>query len=144
MLISQARSERFVRRPRRGSLTVELILVLPILIVVLTAMVQFSVVLAARQQLLAASREGARVGARGGNEMEVTATVKQALGSSSLADAAIGCRVLAENPQNPIHGRECVQVTIQVPTQRVVPGFLSWMSRLEEDNLTVCTVMHRE
>jgi Flp pilus assembly protein TadG len=144
MRITNAACQQLTQRRRQGSLTVELILVLPILVIVLVAMVQFSVVLAARQQLLAASREGARVGARGGNESEITGTVRQALGSSSMADATVTCQILADDPKNAGPGRECVQVTIQVPTQRVVPGFLSWMARLVEDDLTVCTVMHRE
>ncbi len=144
MRVSQGQGQRTRNRARRGSLTVELILVLPILMILLVAMVQFSVVLAARQQLLAASRDGARVGARGGNESEVTTAVKQALGSSSLTDAKIQCRIQADDSQNPGPGRECVHVTVQVPTQKVVPGFLSWMARWAEDDLTVCTVMHRE
>ncbi len=132
------------RRERRGTLTVELLLVLPILLVLLTAMIQFSLLLVARQQLLSASREGARVAARGGNELEVNQSVKQVLGDGSLGDARVHCQQMPEDPNSPVPGRDKVAVVVQVPATRAVPNFLRWIVRLEDKDLTACTVMHRE
>ena len=49
------------RARRRAGVALELLLVFPILLSLLLAMVQFSMLLAARQQLAGASREAARV-----------------------------------------------------------------------------------
>jgi Flp pilus assembly protein TadG len=65
---------------RRAGAAIELLLVFPILLSILLAMVEFSMMLVARQQLAGASREGARVAAQGGDLPAVQATVAQYLG----------------------------------------------------------------
>jgi hypothetical protein len=125
-------------------MTVELIMVLPILLLLLFAMVQFSMLLTARQQLLAASREGARTGARGGSPAEVGAAVKGALGQGSLGEARVHYRVLAGDPSQPVPGRERVEVTVEVPATRVVPDLIRWVVSFEDQDLVATTVMQRE
>lgn len=132
------------RSRRSGTLTIELMLVLPILVLVIGGMVQFSMVLTARQQLLAASREGARVAARGGDAKEVQAAVKQSLGNGNLGDATVQMRVVPEDPARPNRNRERVEVCVRVAEGHVAPNFLAWILRTEDDELIACTVMHRE
>src|SRR5579872_2474051 len=77
------------RTPRRGALALELLFALPVLLAVILATVEFSQLLVARQQLLVASREGARVAAQGGSPDDVQQAVAQFLGTGPLAAAAV-------------------------------------------------------
>jgi hypothetical protein len=128
---------------RRGSLTVELVLVLPILVLLLLAMIQFSLMLTARQQLLSASREGARMGARGGSAADIECAARRVLGDGSLAQADVQSQRAPEQPGAPVGGSECVQVMVHIPIGAAVPNFLSWLFSAD-DELTACTVMHCE
>src|ERR1700677_2914404 len=74
------RIDRQDGRGRRGSLTLELLLVLPILMTVVLGAFEFSMLAQARQQLLTASREGTRVAALGGTVADVEQATQQALG----------------------------------------------------------------
>lgn len=143
---SIARVGRGLRRG--GHLTLELLFVFPILFVLLLAMVQFSLTLHARQQLLAASREGARVAAVGGDLPAVRERVKQCLGTGRLAEA----EVAATNergeplPENlPLPSGELVLVWVKVPTGYVVPDLLRFIGYSHRDEeLVGRTAMRKE
>jgi hypothetical protein len=115
------------RDKRRGYLAVELLLVLPILVALFLGMMQYSLILAARQSLLAASREGARVAAHGGTQEEVCATCRRVLGKGSLGAANVKIRSVFEDPQHPNDGHDRVEVCISIPTTCVVPDMLRWI-----------------
>src|SRR4051812_7049371 len=70
------RSPKSKRGQRRGSIVVELVLVMPVLVTALLGTIEFSMLLTARQQLLAAAREGARVGSHGGANAEIQNTIR--------------------------------------------------------------------
>src|SRR5947209_18640608 len=78
----RSRTDRGNTRRRSGSLTVELLLVLPILLTVLLGAFEFSMLAQVRQQLLLASREGARVAALGGTADDVQLATQRNLGGA--------------------------------------------------------------
>lgn len=142
------KSSNMKRQPRRGILTFELLLILPILLIVLLAAVQFSLTLHARQQLVAASREGCRVAALGGSLDEVERTVRRTLGTGRLADAEIDLTDESGktlHPGTPVFSGEPVAVWLKLPTVHVVPDLLRFMGySIKNDELVARTVMRRE
>ena len=128
---------------RRATVVAEVILMLPILIGFLLGTIEFSIAFYSRQQLLSATREGARVAAHGGTDAEVQATMQNYLGTGPLGDATIAITRTAEDPVN-FNGRTRVQVCSSVSTTHVVPNLLPWMVNLEGETLSVCVVMNLE
>ena len=132
-----------MRTGRRGSMAAEMILLLPIMIGFLLGTIEFSIAFYSRQQLLTATREGARVGAHGGTDTEIQTTVQSYLGTGPLGDATVTVTRTAENPSNP-NGRALVQVCSTVSTTHVVPNLLPWMVNLDGETLTACVTMNLE
>ncbi len=133
------------RQGRRATLAVELLFALPVLLILVVGMIEFSMVLSVRFQLLTASQQGARVAAQGGSDDEVKTTVKNALGTGRVADAEVFIDRSAEDPQNPQNGRARVQVCVVVNAGHVVPDLLVWAGiGFRNINLTGCTVMNLE
>jgi hypothetical protein len=108
--------------------------------------VEFSMMLTVRQQFLAASREAARVAARGANDQEVTDTAKRALGSGRVAQVAqVSIQRVPEDPNNPAAGRDRVEVVVHAPTTAVVPNFLAWVGvNMNNHEMIAGTVMNKE
>jgi Flp pilus assembly protein TadG len=132
------------RRKRRGSMLIELLFALPIALIVLLAMIEFSQILAARQQLQAASREGARVAALGGDPTEAEAAARQFLGTGNLAAATV---VVGETDSSgqPIPTGGPVYVIVSLPTGQAVPDLLAWIGfSIRGDTLIAETVMRKE
>lgn len=131
---------------RRGSLAIELLLMLPIPMALLGAMVEFSLMLTARQHILAASREGARVAAHGGTDEEVKATVKRVLGEdTSLGEAEVEIRRIEEDPANAAIARDRVEVKVQIPVGKVTPDLLAYVGlSLRDQELVAVTIMNQE
>jgi Flp pilus assembly protein TadG len=129
---------------RRGSLAVELLIVLPVLLGILLGMVEFSMLLVSRQELLTASREGARVAAIGGSQADVEAAVRQFLGAGSLSQATI-TTVLADNQGQPLPSGSPVAVTVSIPATQAAPDLLVFIGfSLRGENLIAQTVMRKE
>jgi Flp pilus assembly protein TadG len=134
------------RRGRRGTVSIEIVLVLPLFLVMLMGAVQFSMLLNARQQLLAASREGARVAAQGGTFEEVAETVRRVVGTTGrLASAEVRvCRV-TEGVAGVDNNRQRVEVTVAAPAAIVAPNWLGWVGiNFAGRNLIAATVMNVE
>ena len=130
---------------RRGTIIVELLLVAPIFVVLLTAMIEFSMILTARQELLSASREGCRVAAHGAPNEEIRAAVACTLGDSRLREAEVRIKHFEENHVLPHAPRDRVQVVVHIPTTWVVPDFLGLIGiSFAEDELACATVMSME
>src|SRR5947209_436651 len=85
---------------RRGVVVAELILVMPILMGFLFGTIEFSMLLSAREQLLLASREGARVGARGGSDAEINTAVQNVLASGPVGSGDVVVTRTAAAPPN--------------------------------------------
>jgi hypothetical protein len=133
------------RRSRRGIVLVELVLVAPIFIVLLTAMIEFCLILVARQELLAACHEGCRVASHGAPNEEVRAAVKNVLRDGRLVQAEVNIRHFEEDHVLPHAPRDRVQVVVHIPTTCVVPDFLGLVGiSFAEDELACGTVMSME
>lgn len=137
-------SQRRPARKRRGSVTLETILLLPVFLVVLFGTVEFGLVLIAKQQLLTASREGARVGALGGSETEVRAAVARVLGSGNLAGADVQAR-LTDDSGVPLASGEPVEVSVDLPADAATPDLLRLIGySLDGQHVVARTSMRKE
>jgi len=140
-----APEKRRTRTARRGVVIVELLLVLPVFLVLLTAMIEFCLILVARQELLAACHEGCRVASHGASNTEVRAAVANVLREGRLADAEVTIRHFEEDHVLPNAPRDRVQVVVHLPTTDVVPDFLGLVGiSFAEDELACGTVKSME
>ena len=125
-------------------LAMELLVVLPLLMVVILATIEFSSLLMVRQQLQAASREGARVASLGGNSLQVQAAVSNFLGTGPLGAAQVNS-VLTDQSGNPLPSGAAVSVNLSLPTAQVVPDLLAPFGfTLANDTTVAQTVMRKE
>jgi hypothetical protein len=132
------------RRRRRASLTVELLLVAPIVLAVLLGTVEFSLLSVARQQVQAASREGARVAALGGTAAEVELAVRRFLGAGPYGAAEVDV-VVSDAFGNPIPSGEPVAVGVRLPAAAAVPDLLPFAGlSLRGETLAALTTMRKE
>lgn len=111
---------------RSGSLTVELLLIAPVLIAVIAAAVEIGLLFAATHRLEAASAVGARVAAQGGNDDDVARAVYDFLGNGALQEAEV-CMVLLDEDRKPLSPGSFVDVIVKVKAGRVVPDLLSFI-----------------
>jgi Flp pilus assembly protein TadG len=132
------------RLPRRGSFAVEMLVLLPIFITLVLAVVEISLMLAVSHQLAAASREGARVAAQGGDEQEVDDAVQRSLGNGKLSQASIDA-ILTDNQGRPLHAGDPVVVEVSIPATDAIPDvlrFIGWT--LQDETLRGRTIMRKE
>jgi hypothetical protein len=121
------------KHARRATLSLELLLVLPILLLILGATVVFGMMLVAQQVLVTASREGARAAAIGGCPEAEPAAMKVL--SGKLAGATVTC---ADDGTN-------VTVTVSIPASEAIPNLLiGFDACLDQTTLTATTVMLKE
>jgi Flp pilus assembly protein TadG len=129
---------------RRGSFTVELLLVLPILMTVVLGAVEFSMLAQVRQQLLIASREGTRVAALGGTPADVQTATQNALGAGVLQNATIQINI-TDNSGNPLPSGQPVSVIVTVQAGQAVPDLLAFIGySIGNELLAAQTVMRKE
>jgi hypothetical protein len=133
------------RTPRHGVVIVEILLVAPLFLILLTAMIEFSLLLVARQELLAACREGCRVASHGAPNDEVRAAVENVLGDGRLSEARVKITHFEEDHVLPHAPRDRVRVVVHLPTTAVVPDFLGLIGiSFAEDELACAEVMSME
>ena len=140
---------RIASNPRRtsrpGIVVVELLLIMPIFLILLTAMIEFSLIFVARQELMAACREGCRVASHGAPNAEVRAAVETVLGDSRLSKADVNITHFEEDHVLPNAPRDRVRVVVHLPTTVVVPDFLGLVGiSFAEDEIACGTVMSME
>ncbi len=132
------------RARRRAGAALELLLVFPVLLSLLLALVEFSMLLAARQQLAGASREAARVAAQGGDLLAVQTAASLYLGQGNLANAQV-LAVLTDANGMPLPSGAPVAVTVQVPATQAAPNLLAYVGlSLQNEVLSAQTVMRKE
>jgi Flp pilus assembly protein TadG len=123
---------------------VELLIVLPILLSLLLGMVEFSMFLAARQQVTTASREGARVAALGGSAQEVQQAVLLFLGRGNLGTANVQVTLSFSTGLPGVNG-QAAQVTVSLPANQVVPDLLRFIGvSIQNQTIVASTVMRLE
>jgi Flp pilus assembly protein TadG len=124
---------------RKASVTLELLLVLPLILFLFLAMVMFSLVETCQQKLVHASAQGCRAAAQGGSHDDVEAAISYSLGSRSLLSNA---KIRIESGK---HTGDYVLVQISVPARCVIPNLLRFMGfALTDEKLIGQTVMRME
>jgi Flp pilus assembly protein TadG len=141
MLYQLAGSRKRLTQRRPGAIhAVELLLLLPIVLGLLVAMVEYSMILSIDQQLAVASREGARVASQGGSAVEVEAAARLVLGTGSVNQGAVVTSQLTDVSGNPV----AVQVAI-ADASTVVPDMLRFVGfSINGTPLAGTAVMRRE
>lgn len=107
-------------------MAVEVLFLLPVVMGVLFACVQLGLLVAANQQLTAASAQAARVAAQGGAEKEIRKAAEDVLGDGPLAGADIHYR-LTDDLGQPLKCGDLVEVRVQMAATDAVPNFLGWI-----------------
>jgi Flp pilus assembly protein TadG len=131
-------------RRRAGRLALELLLILPVLLALLGGLIEFSVLLVARQQLASASSQGARVAALGGDQTAVEQAARQALGTGAVSAATVEA-TLTDASGLPLPSGAAVEVTVEVPAAQVAPNLLRVIGfSLGNRVLSAQTVMRKE
>jgi Flp pilus assembly protein TadG len=121
-----------------------MLVLLPVFITLLLAVVQISLMLAVSHQLAAASREGARVAAQGGDEQEIDDAVRRSLGNGRLSQATID-KVLTDDKGRPLHSGEPVVVMVSIPAADAVPDLLRFIGwTLDDETFRGRTIMRKE
>ena len=117
------RGRRFSRmmhrgRRRRGVLTIELIMVLPILLIVLMAVFEFSILFFARASVVQACRTAARQASLGSTDQDqVEAVVRRVLSPSLQNNLVVYFAPAAKSG-------EVATVAVQVPMTNAAPDLL--------------------
>src|SRR5688500_1485555 len=114
------------KQRRTGAMAVELLFVFPLLLAVLLGTVEFSLWLAAQQQVALASRGGARVAATGGSAGDVGQAVRLVLGDARFEQAQLRADLTDANGDALASGQP-VSVLVQLPVTAVVPDLLAFI-----------------
>lgn len=114
------------KKRRRGSLSIELLLILPILMALLFGMCRFSLEFFARQRLHTACRNGARIAALGGDRLDVERAVRRSLGGGPMTETEVIAELEGDDGR-PLSAGEPVVVQVRLATIRVVPDLLRFV-----------------
>lgn len=118
------RKEGKTGKRRVGALlSTELLLLLPILLLIVLALVEFTFFITAQTRLAAAGREGARVAALGGSKTDVNTAVATVLGAKLTSHADF--KVVVSYPSMSNTTGNPVQVVVSAPANILVPNYLS-------------------
>jgi Flp pilus assembly protein TadG len=135
--------QRAVTSARRGIVAVEMLLALPLVLGLSLAVVEFSLLLTAQQELIAASREGARVASQGGAQTDVVQAAQQVL-TGNLSSASITA-VLTDSMGQPLASGQPVSVLVSIPANQAVPDLLAFVGfSIAGDTIAGQTVMRKE
>ena len=131
-----------VQKPcRPGALAIELLLVMPVHMAIVLAMIQFSLLISARQQVTGAAREAGRVAALGGSNTEIQATVDRFFGSQ----VAKVQTAIADVNGDPILPGQPVAVVVRVQASCLVPELLRVIGfSMRNQELVARAVMRKE
>lgn len=128
------------RNSRRGWSTLESLFVLPVLLLVVVALVEFATLIAAEQKLAEASGVACRTAAVGRSDDDCKEAVKAVLGKHQY-DAA---KIHIDRRRDP-HCGEVVEVCIHLPAKAAAPCVLrSCGVKLTDDDLVGRTYMRSE
>jgi len=133
------------RSGKRGAfLALEALIVLPIVGCFFLALCSVAGLEMAWQQMLTASREGARVAALGGTADEVEAATRLFLGGGTVSQSDIQVFITGEDGFPVLPGQP-VSVVISIPAARVMPQFGAMIGfAFGENQLVARTTMRKE
>lgn len=128
------------RSSRRGSVTMEAAFVVPILLVVVVALVEFATTIAAGHKVSEASAVACRTAAVGRSDDDAKAAVRAVLGDRQYDAACVDISRRLDP-----HLGEVVEVRIELPTKAAAPCVLrSCGVKLTDDTLVGRTLMRME
>lgn len=128
------------RTDRRGSTALEALFVVPILLAVLLAVVEFAMLLAAEQKLAEASGVGARTGSLGRSDDDIREAVKSVMGHKQYEKGEVEIHRWDDH-----HTGAMIEVRVQLPAKAASPNVLRSVGiGLSDDTLTGRTVMRVE
>ncbi len=113
-------------RNRLGAiLSVELLILLPIVLILIGAVVEFGMLMSARTRVLNAAREAARIASLGGDHAEIASAVQLVLGEQ-LGKRA---RVFIDSAllDGTVERGDPVSVKVSVPSELAAPNLLRWI-----------------
>lgn len=129
---------------RRASLTVELLLLAPVLLMVVAGAVQLSLLVVVSQKLDAASAAGARVAAQGGDREAVREAVSEALHRANISSAEVAASLVDKHGQ-PLPPGATVEVIVSASAGETVPDLLGFVGFSVKDvKLTGRTLLRKE
>lgn len=130
---------RYGYRTRAGSITLELLLVLPLVMFILLACFCFALIERVEHRLIHASAQACRVAAQGGQEEDIRRAIHCCLGSPHL------CRLLTVTIQSGCNSGDLCLVKVSVPAKAVAPNLLRCIGfALKDKKLIGQTVMRKE
>src|SRR5262245_15084695 len=149
------KTRRRAGRRRGVVMLLVLLFVAPILLLFTFAIVEIYMLVTAREELLAASRLGARVAACGECatkeqkeqvQQEVDKTVHRALGSGRLGSAKVHVAWPEElTAQDTAGEADWVRVSLELPMRNAAPDLLGWVgASLGKSKMVVATTMKQE
>lgn len=124
---------------RRGALSFELLLILPVILLILWGVIEFSLCLAAQQRVSAAAREAARMAAVGASPVEIETAANASLGPglARRAQTDVADRTMQFNGKP---GQQVVVVQVNVPDGAGGPQLFGFGS----DGIIAQVVMRKE
>ncbi len=125
-------------RARRGSLSVELLLILPIVLILLLGLIEFGTWLEVGRKVSTAGRQGARVAALGGSVDDVDRAVRRSLGNGPMSAAQVYVSASFDGEPG-----EPVAVRVEIPAALVVPDLLGLIGLGHGDRKIGTTVVMR-
>jgi Flp pilus assembly protein TadG len=139
-------------RERRGAVTVEMALILPVFFTVLLGIIEFGRAMMVAQLVTNAAREGARIGTLGGSSNSaVTQAIKDSLTSTTQVSPSDITATITVTPYdgNPspgneianCHSRDLITVVVKIPFAKV--SYLP-ANYLKTSNLTGTSSMRYE
>jgi hypothetical protein len=138
-------------RARRGLLSVELIIALPLLLLVLAGSVQLALLLVSQQALGAAAAVGAREASLPGSTLvQVQNAVDRSLAGWRFAPQLdnvlihVGDEQPGAVPLPLVRTGESVAVTVSVPAAAAAPDLLKYVGLSLADKLSATSVMRKE
>ena len=114
------------RAARQGALlSTELLLLLPILIVFFLAVVEIAFLISLEARLAAASREGARVAARGGDTGDVESAIALIFGNpmTSKVTFVVSFPNVTQNTGDPVAVKVTAPAILYVPNYLAITGY---------------------
>jgi Flp pilus assembly protein TadG len=128
------------RNKRVGSIAFEALLVVPVLLLIIAALVEFALVVSAEQKLAEASGLAARVGSTGRSEDDIKQAVKTVLGTKQYERATVYTQ-----RRNDPHTGSVIEVRVELPAKVVSLNLLHSIGLdLSGETLTGRTVMRME
>ncbi len=116
-----------LRKTERGQALVEMALVLPILIMLIFGIVEFGRILNTYMTVTELSREGARKGAVGGTDSEITATVQNNAAAVGLEVSDLTVNIVPTSVGKRARGTS-VKVEVIYPVDIIAPVIGSMIS----------------